>query len=120
VWPLVSDYIAASVARSGIGSTAAIRGLVLSGDALLWVVIEDEQITTAIVTQVGISDVGRICEIVACGGRGTLKDLSLLSEIEKYARNQDCRAMRIIGRKGWARALKEYKETRVVLERELI
>ena len=119
VWPLVSDYIAASVVRSGVGSSAAIRDLVFAGGALLWVVIEAEQISTAIVTQVGISDTGKICEIVACGGRGTLEDLSLLPEIENYARNQDCRVMRIIGRKGWMRALPDYKETRVVLEKEL-
>ena len=35
--------------------------------------------------------------------------LHLLDGIEAFARAEGCDAMRIIGRKGWARVLKDYR-----------
>ena len=105
--------------RGGLGSFNVLMADVLSGGALLWIAAQDDEIVTAAVTQIGIGVGGKVCEIVACGGTETLRHLHLLREIESYARNESCRATRIIGRKGWMRALPDYKATRVVLEKEL-
>jgi hypothetical protein len=45
--------------------------------------------------------------------------LPLLAGIETYARAAGCACVRIMGRKGWARALPTYRTTRIVLEKEL-
>lgn len=119
VWPTVSKTLYNAMLRGGIGSFKVLEADVLSGGALLWVAAQSDEIVTAAVTQIGIGIRGKVCEIVACGGADTLHHLHLLKEIEDYARNENCRATRIIGRKGWVRALPDYRATRVVLEKEL-
>ena len=119
IWPTVSERLHTAMQRGGLGSFNVLMADVLSGRALLWVAAQDDEIVTAAVTQIGIGVGGKVCEIVACGGIDTLHHLHLLGEIEDYARNEDCRATRIIGRKGWIRMLPDYRATRVVLEKEL-
>ena len=118
VWPLVSHWIKAAMRRGDFGTFRRIEDDVLSGGALLWVFWDGTEISSAVVTQIGIVESGKVCTIIACGGDKVLINLKQLSRIEGYARKEGCRAMRIVGRKCWARALKEYKQTRVVLEKE--
>jgi hypothetical protein len=42
-----------------------------------------------------------------------------LEEIERWAMSINCVAMEIRGRKGWVRALPEFKQTGVLLEKDL-
>lgn len=119
VWPFVSERLLAAM-RGGTGSFKILESDVLSGGALLWVAMQGEKIVTAAVTQIGLGVDGKVCEIVACGGTDTLHHLHLLKKIEDYARNENCHATRIIGRKGWIRALPDYKAIRFVLEKELV
>ena len=119
VWPLVSDRIRAAIVRTGIGLLSEVEADLFSRQSLLWVVHDGDGIASVIITQLSKGENGVVCTIVACGGKSVLHDIRLLAGIEKYARAEGCRAMRIIGRKGWARALDEYKQTCVVLEKEL-
>ena len=41
------------------------------------------------------------------------------NEIEAYAKAEGCACVRIYGRKGWARVLKDYQVEQIVLERQL-
>lgn len=43
----------------------------------------------------------------------------MIKEIEKHAKAIGCVSMRVQGRKGWQRALSEYRTKQVVLEKEL-
>jgi hypothetical protein len=61
----------------------------------------------------------KVCVIVACGGSDMPRWLHLIEKIEDFARAEGCAATRIIGRKGWARVLAQYRTTRIVLEKEL-
>jgi hypothetical protein len=61
----------------------------------------------------------KVCVIIACGGIDMPRWLPLIEGIEKYARAEGCAAVRIVGRKGWARVLPDYRVHRVVLERKL-
>lgn len=85
---------------------------------LLWVV-HNGVINAAVVTQVSVSEGGKVCTIIACGGSGVLKVLPLLERIEQYAKQEGCRSVIVYGRKGWARALRDYSTAAVVLRKEL-
>lgn len=91
---------------------------VLGGNAYLWVASEHEEILAVAVTQIGHDRKGRLCTIVACGGRAWRRFGHLIEVLENYARDEACRAIEVCGRPGWARLL-NYRTTRVVLRKEL-
>lgn len=107
--------------RGDLGTFADVEGDVLSGGALLWLVWEDPVVLGAAVTQISQAETSKYCMIVACGGECAMSWIPLISKIETYARNEGCELMRILGRKGWVRVLKDkgYAESRVVLEKRL-
>ena len=45
--------------------------------------------------------------------------MHLISEVEDWARTQGCDIMEAEARPGWARSMKEYKKTRIILEKWL-
>lgn len=118
-WPHVKHYIEAALRRGGLGRFSDLESDVLTGDALLWIVISKPHILCAAVTQIVMTDAGKVCMIQACGGKDHSRWIGLIGGIEKYAKDQNCICVRIMGRKGWARVLREYRETRVVLERRI-
>jgi hypothetical protein len=115
VWPHFSHLIRKAVDKIGIMSFEALENDVLGGRGLLWLAYDGEVVHAAAVTQL----VGGICEIVACGGSNLPEVLPLIEDLESFARDEKCTGMRIIGRKGWLRVLKDYKTKAVILERPL-
>jgi hypothetical protein len=132
IWPHVRHLIQAAMKRGGLSSFRPVEANVLAGDALLWLAWDPgaERIAAAAVTELHATEWRKVCVIVACGapsGRsrpssramGMAAWLPLLAGIETYARAAGCASVRIMGRKGWARALPTYRTTRIVLEKEL-
>jgi hypothetical protein len=127
IWPHVRELIRAAMRRGGLSSFRPVEANVLAGDALLWLAWDGERIQAAAVTELHATEWRKACVIVACGGRGPRSGsgagmtawLPLLAGIETYARAAGCACVRIMGRKGWARALPTYRTTRIVLEKEL-
>src|SRR5512139_3544492 len=117
VWPLFRDSFEKPIKKFGVRQLGDIERDVLEGRDQLWVAYEGSvkgAVTTALV--------GDACEIVV--GAGKIECLPLLVVIEQYGRKQNKRVMRIIGRKGWQRILKDYAAVgsmgkAVVLERLL-
>jgi hypothetical protein len=105
--------------RGDLGTFAAVEADVRAGQALLWLVWNAPFIKAAAVTQLARSERSKVCMIVACGGEGMTLWLPLIEKIEAYARDEGCDAVRILGRKGWMRVLKDYRAPRVVLEKRL-
>ena len=105
--------------RGGITDIADIDRTVQSGDALVWIAWNGLVIKAAAVTQLSTIHGERFCTIVACGGQHRNEWLQLIAELERYAKAEDCKAMRIFGRRGWERLLPDYKPARVILEKEL-
>jgi hypothetical protein len=105
--------------RGGLSSFGPVEANVRTGDALLWLAWDGERIQAAAVTELHTTEWRKVCVIVACGGAGMRAWLPLLAGIETYARAAGCACVRIMGRKGWARALPTYRTTRIVLEKEL-
>lgn len=118
VWPQVSLLIRSAVERGRMTDFECVERDVLSGDALLWLASQDHEIYGAAVTQLQKANGRKFCAIVACGGSNLDLWLSLIVDLETYARNEGCEAMMIFGREGWKRKL-DYTVSAVVLEKEL-
>jgi hypothetical protein len=43
----------------------------------------------------------------------------VLAAFERYAKTENCQAIRIFGRRGWERLLPDYRPARVLLQKEL-
>jgi hypothetical protein len=76
--------------------------------------------TSIIVTEIGEFPLGNKVRIwLAAGDMEELVD-EMLPEIESWAKDQNCVAVTIVGRKGWLRKLKSvYKQNYVMLERKI-
>lgn len=105
--------IAAALMRGNGGTKIEeVENDLASGLMLLWLGVDGIEIVSAGITQ--LTD--DVCTIVAYGGR---REDHLLETIEQYARDEDCKTVRIIGREGWKRVLKEYRQPYIVLEKAL-
>lgn len=105
--------------RGDLGRFDDVEADVLDGRALLWLVWNEPDIEGCAVTQLGRTEKSKVCTIVACGGEDARRWISLIGRIEEYARAEGCDVVRILGRKGWQRMLRNYSAPKVVLERRL-
>jgi hypothetical protein len=118
-WPHVSPLIRAAMERGAITDFGEVSDAVLAGSALVWIAWSGATIEAAAVTQLNTVGGARFCTIVACGGRRRDEWLPLLAGLERYAKAESCKAMRIFGRRGWERLLPDYKSARILLEKKL-
>lgn len=114
VWPYAGGMIRAAIERTNLSDFADIEKDVMSGDQLLWLAVSD-RIEAAATTQLSRN----VCTLTACSGHHRERWLPLFARIEKYAKDEGCRAMRIFGRRGWERVLSDYKVEHVILEKAL-
>jgi hypothetical protein len=119
VWPLVAHLIRAAMRKGRISEFADVEAAVLAGAQLLWVAADRQAIWAAAVTQLSRTNGEKFCTIVACGGRERARWLALKAELEAFAKAEGCAAIRIHGRRGWAREFPDYRLTRILLEKEL-
>ena len=121
IWPRVEMFIRRALARGGLGtSLAKVQADVLTGRALLWLVVGDTvpfSPMAAVITQLTDEGAGKVCTIVAFGGDGG-RSLHLLAQIEAYAQAEGCERMRIEGRLGWQRKLR-WPRSYMVMEKPL-
>jgi hypothetical protein len=89
------------------------------GIALLWVAWDGEQIRGAAVTELWASSTGKVCAIVALGGRDWKDWRHCISAIEKFAKDEGCDRVRFSGRRAWLRLMPEYRQPWVTLEKKL-
>ena len=121
IWPFVSGLIYVAMKKGGLSAFAPIQESVLEGRSLLWIAWggDDRKVEAAAITSIAATEWRKVCEVVACAGKGMERWISLLSQIEDYAKTEGCSAMRIIGRRGWIDQLPAYHLKRVVLEKVL-
>src|SRR4051812_34859109 len=123
IWPRVAARVQRAILRTGLCSFDDVEREVLTGRALLWLAPGPDGSATAIhagaTTRLEQTDAGKVCVIVACEGQTMARWLPLISGIETYAKTEGCRGMRIYGRKGWQRVLDGYRQSHVLIEKEL-
>lgn len=118
VWGQVRPLIL-EAARRGAGDIFTIESGLLNGPDLLWLAWDGKEILAAAVTSLGIVNNEKICTIVACGGEGWTRFGHLIEGLEKFAKDEGCKRVRINGRPGWQRALSGYRIAQVVIEKEI-
>lgn len=118
IWPYVEELLSSASSRTGLLDLRALLSDLSSGSSLLWVAIEDGVLAAATTCICAVNG-NRICELTACGGKDRARWIDLLEQIEAYAKAEGCKSMRIYGRRGWQRVLKDYELTNIILERRL-
>lgn len=119
LWPHVEAYLERATERTGDLDTADLERMVFDGSALLWVITDELRLMGALVTRLYEARGHKVCQVIAIGGDGLPGWKHLLSDIETFARNEDCRKVRLSGRRGWGRVFPDYAETCVVIEKDL-
>lgn len=119
MWPYVADRLRSAYLKTDLAHTADLERDTLQGDADLWIVTDGDEISAAGVTLLVRTDKHLICNILALGGAKTAQWFDLLPALEDWARGQGAKKVRIFGREGWTRILKNYRVSNVVLERFL-
>lgn len=114
IWHIAKPMIDDAMKKTGLNTIEEVERDVLSGRSLLWLAW-DGKIRAAAVTEIAKD----VCTIVACAGGGMKSWLHLIKRLESYARDEGCGMVRILGRKGWVRVLKNYQAKHVILERRL-
>lgn len=114
VWPHFKHYIEAAVNKIGVTSFRSVENEVFAGRNLLWLAYDGKTVHAAAVTELGDG----FCTIVACGGKNLKLFLPCMESLEAFARDEKCKGVRVIGRQGWVRVLKNYKTKAIFLERE--
>jgi len=120
VWPHARALVKRAIDRTGLCNFADIEREVLAGLQQLWLGWNGTAIQAAAVTQLVAIEGRKVCILVACAGSDRKGWLPLLAGLEQFAKNEGCRALRIIGRKGWSRVLEDYPVKYVVMEKELV
>ncbi len=117
-WPLARNLIRAAIERTNLSEFADIENAVLSGDQLLWMAISDH-VEAAATTHLIKTGGKPVLVVTAVAGTQRERWLSLRHKIEKYAKDEGASRVRTFGRKGWERALPDYRVAYVIMEKEL-
>lgn len=117
IWPQARQLIKTAIEKTGLSEFADIERDILSGNQILWLAISDH-IEAAASTHLIKAGGKPVLIVTACSGAQRERWLPLFARIEKYAQDEGCKCVRIYGRKGWERALKNYRCEYVVLERQ--
>jgi hypothetical protein len=119
VWPHVSSLLKGACRRTRLNAFEDIEADILAGRSLLWVAWNGRAIESAAATILINSEAGKVCIITVCGGSDMKRWLSLIGQIESYARREGCARVRIYGRKGWLRVLEGYEQEHIIMDKKL-
>lgn len=109
VWSVVKPYVQVALDRTeGEMSVKDVYNSLLNQDMQLWVLIDGPTVIGALVTQILDFPNVKACRYVTMGGdvHGDFEAVTDL--IEEWALSHGCQRMEIVGRPGWARALKDF------------
>ena len=80
----------------------------------------ENKVESAVVTEVAQYPQKKVCRYFLAGGSNLNNWLEpIQTEIEKFAKFNNCHAVEVAGRKGWARKLKGYEQKIYLFNKEL-
>lgn len=98
----------------------SIETMLTSAQAQCWGLIKGGAIFGVIITRIENIGSRKRCLVWIAAGEGLSRGRELLSGvIEPWAKANGCEYMQINGRKGWLRALPDYSQTAIVMEKRL-
>jgi hypothetical protein len=119
-WPRAEHYIRSAMDRNEFQDWKQYRDFVFNGQAILWLAVEGTDVQGAALTQKFTQAGKSVCEIVAYGSKDHARCTQKMKEaIEAFGRAEGCSCIRLFGRRGWAKYLKDYRLTTVILEKAL-
>lgn len=119
-WPLIEKSIAAALSRDGLYGPEHVKEWVLRGTHQLWIAGSRERgIEALAVTEMLRHPNGQVINFWLCTGTDRVRWIEHKNGIEEWAKGQGCTRSVAHARKGWAKALPDYKLTHVVLEKML-
>lgn len=110
IWPRVKDQIDSALKRSkGELSLETLKNRLLNKESLLLLATDNLVILASIVCELVDTDNGRVCHIVAAGGKNADTWLDeWYNQIVPIAKDQGCVRISLNGRKGWEKKLNKY------------
>ncbi len=121
LWKLAEKHIDLATKLTEKIDTQDIEQKCLLGDMQLWLAVDEHHIYAALITEILTYVSGwKVVRMLACGGDNMQlwKD-ELDRTITKFARDERCDAVEIIGRAGWGRVYPEYIEIERVFSKPL-
>lgn len=118
VWPLAKPMLERVQDRGCDVPLETLKNTIANRSRQLWFVWSGS-LEGVLVTELAETANGKIANLVAFAGTDRAKWIDLLGTIEDWARCEDCVSIELIGRKGWARVLRDYKVTQYVLTKRL-
>ena len=128
VWSLVLKNIKEALSYSGnYTDSDFVLEQLKQNKFQLWVLWDKTKEKTidkyygVVVTEIIQRKLKRSCNIFIVTGRHRQKWQHLVSELEKFAIDNDCNSMELFARPGWDKIMQnlDYKRTHVVLEKQL-
>jgi len=94
-----------------------IRKAAADSNLQIWGLQDSQEVHFVAVTEISDTPRGHLCTVrIACGSAPKGFQERLLEAIGQWAREMGCVAVRIVGRRGWLRRFRRFKQTAVVME----
>ena len=106
-WPRIWPFLERAARRTNGGDEATVRGLLESGHAQAWAVLDGTNYIAAVVTQITLLDPRKGCRLWLIGGvRMHEWAAELMARIEPWARSMGCSVVwGVPSRAGWRRVV---------------
>jgi hypothetical protein len=110
IWPQAKEMLTRAVDSSlGVYDIDSVYAGLMSGEYVLWVVLDDTDPIAAITTRVCDYPNGRGLALDWIGGERMGEWLPMVQEVmERYAKDNGCTHIEGYGRKAWGRWLQKY------------
>jgi hypothetical protein len=120
LWPHALPYLKRFSEETLLVNVDELYEKLKTNDRQLWMVEREGKVVLVVVTEVWAASQGPVCTIkIASGDCGKQSLLEIYDEIEAWARGLGCVGVEICGRKGWSRLLEGFRQTGVILEKDL-
>lgn len=114
-WPYYRDWVKRAIDKVGLADLKLLEQNLMEGKSLLWLAYDGREVHAVATTDLYADH----CTISACSGQHLKHFLPLIKDLERYARKEGKKSIRVEGRRGWERVLKDYRRRAVVLEKVL-
>lgn len=108
-WEKVKDWVDSAVQQSkGRHTLDTTYSFLKTGQMTMFLIYIKEKLCAVYVVQKVIYPAKNVLGILFCGGSKIIKNIKTIEDFfVKYAKQEECSDLEIIGRKGWGKAIKD-------------